>query len=136
MSTTGLWKKLEFDKDATSNFNQVGSLNGNRFTIEQTAFFKFRGIDASYVAAANAAKDCCDVVLIHFLSNGTKLVQGIEAQAATGAPSGTNNRTTRIVPNLNTDTSANEARMEFTVAGNSNTFTLTTDLTDTAIEAL
>ena len=136
MASTGLWKKYEYDKDATANFNQVGALNGNRFTIEQTAFFKFKGIDANYIDAANNAKQCCDVVIIHFLANGTKLIQGLESQAATGAPTGTNNRSTRIVPTINTDTSANEARMEFTVAGNSNTFTLTTSLSDTAIEAL
>lgn len=136
MASPGLWQEFEYDRDATANFNQVGSLNGNRFTIEQTAFLKFKGIDAAYIAAANNAKDCCDIVAIHVLSNGTRLVQGIEYLAATGAPTGSNNRNTRIVPTINTDTAANEARMEFTIAGNSNTFTQTTDLTDAAIEAL
>lgn len=136
MASAGLWKKYEYDRDATANFNQVGSLNGNRFTIEQTAFVKFKGINAAYVKAANDAKDCCDIVVIHVLANGTRLVQGIEYQETTGAPIGSKNRSTRITPTINTDVSSNEARMELSIAGNSNTFAQTTSLTDAAIEAL
>lgn len=136
MISTGLWEDWVYDGDGTANYNQPGTLNGNRFSVEQTSFMKFKGISAAYVDAANKAKDCCDIVLVHFLSNGTKLVQGIEALTATGAPERTRNRPTRIVPTLNTDTSANEARMEYTVAGNSNSFSLTTSLTDTALLAL
>lgn len=136
MASTGLWEEYVYDKDATANFNQVGALNGNRFTVEGTAFMKFKGISQAYVDAANKAKDCCDVVFVHVLSNGTRLVQGLEYLTATGAPQGSINRSTRIVPTINTDTSANEARMEYTVAGNSNTFTMTTSLSDSAILAL
>lgn len=136
MTSTGLWEEYVYDKDQTANFNQVGSLNNNRFSVEQTAFMKFKGITQAYVDAANKAKDCCDTVWIHVLSNGTRLVQGFEYLTATGAPTATINRSTRIVPTVNTDTSANEARMEYTVAGNSNTFTNTTSLSDAAILAL
>lgn len=136
MSGVGLWEEYVYDGDGTANFNQTGAVNNNRFSVEQVAFMKFKGITAAYIDAANNAKDCCDIVLIHVLANGTRLVQGIEALAATGAPERTQNRNTRIIPNVNTDTTQNEARMEFTVSGNANSFTLTTSLTDVAIAAL
>lgn len=136
MSGVGLWEEYIYDADGTANFNQTGAINNNRFSNEQVAFMKFKGITAAYVAAANNAKDCCDVVFIHVLANGTRLVQGFEALAATGAPERTANRATRIVPNINSDTTQNEARMEYTVSGNANSFTLTTDLSDAAILAL
>lgn len=136
MTSTGLWEEYLYDRDATANFNQVGSINNNRFSVEQTAFMKFKGISQAYIAAANSAKDCCNTVWIHVLANGTRLVQGFEHLLVTGAPEGTINRETRISPTINTDTSANEARMEYTVAGNSNSFTNTTTLSDAAILAL
>lgn len=136
MSSTGLWEEYIYDLDATANFNQVGSLNNNRFSVEQTAFMKFKGISQAYIAAANSAKDCCDTVWVHFLTNGATLVQGFEYLTATGAPERTANRQTRITPTINTDTSANESRMEYTVAGNSNSFTNTTSMTAAAILAL
>lgn len=136
MASVGLWKEYVYDGDGTANFNQTGAVNNNRFSNEQAAFVKFKGITAAYIDAANNAKDCCDVVFIHVLANGTRLVQGIEALAATGAPERTQNRNTRIIPNVNTDTTQNEARLEFNITGNANSFTLTTDLTDAAILAL
>lgn len=136
MSTTGLWKEYLYDADGTAKFDQDGTVNNNRFSCEQSAFMKFKGITAAYVAAANNAKDCCDVVFIHVLANGTRVVQGIEALAASGAPDRTFNRSTRIKPSLKSDTTQNESRMEFVVDGNSNSFTLTTSLTDSAILAL
>jgi hypothetical protein len=136
MSATGLWKKFTYDKDNTANYNQVGSLNGNRFSVEQTAFMKFRGISQAYIAASNTASECCNTVWVHFLSNGVAVVQGFEYLSATGTPIGTKNRDTRIVPSMNTDTSQNEARTEWTVSGNSNTFGNTTSLTGAALLAL
>lgn len=136
MASTGLWEEYVYDADGTANYNQPGALNGNRFSVEQTAFMKFKGLSAAYVSAANNAAACCDVVFVHVLANGTRVVQGLEFMATTGAPERTANRSTRIVPTLNTDTTQNEARMEFTVAGNANTFSQTTSLADSAILAL
>ena len=136
MASTGLWVEYDYTKDASANFAQVGTLNGNRSTVEQTAFMKFGGLSAAYVAAANNAKDCCQLVAVHVLANGVRLVQGIESQSATGAPASSANRNTRIAVSMLTDTSQNEARMEFTMAGNQNTFALTTSLSDSAILAL
>lgn len=136
MGSVGLWEEYVYDGDGTANFNQTGAVNNNRFSCEQAAFLKFKGITSAYITAANNAKDCCDVVFIHVLANGTRLVQGFEALAATGAPERTQNRNTRIIPNVNTDTTQNEARLEFNITGNSNSFTLPTDLDDAAILAL
>lgn len=136
MASIGLWKQYLYDADGTAKFDQDGTVNNNRFSCEQGAFMKFKGVTAAYVAAANNAKDCCDVVFIHVMANGTRVVQGIESLAATGAPDRTFNRSTRIKPSLKSDTTQNESRMEFVVDGNSNSFTLTTSLTDAAINAL
>lgn len=136
MSSTGLWEEFLYDLDATANFNQAGAINANRFTVEQTAFMKFRGITEASLAAADAAAQCCDTVWIHVLSSGARLVQGFERLAATGAPQRTKNSNTRIIPTANTDTSANEARTEYTVQGSANSFTNTTSLSDSAILAL
>lgn len=136
MASTGLWKTYVYDLDGTANYNQPGAINNNRFSIEQTAFLKFKGFTKAYVDAANNAKDCCDVVFIHVLANGTRVIQGLEVQAATGAPTRTANRSTRIIPSLNTDTTQNESRMEFSVTGNANSFSMTTTMTDAAITAL
>lgn len=136
MASTGLWKRFDYDLNNTANFNQVGALNGNRFTIEQTSFMSFRGITAAYILAANTASECCDTVWIHFLANGLAIVQGIEFLAASGAPDKSANRSTRIVPTVNTDVALNEARVEYTVAGSSNTFGQTTSLNAAAIAAL
>lgn len=97
---------------------------------------KFKGISQAYIDAANKAKDCCNTVWIHVLSNGTRLIQGLEYMTATGAPEASQNRETRIVPSVLTDTSANEARVEYVVAGSANSFGNTTTLTDSAILAL
>ncbi|MGL4598165.1 MAG: hypothetical protein ACRCYO_11570, partial [Bacteroidia bacterium] len=136
MATTGAWKQYTYDLDGTANYNQPGTRNGNRVTFEQAAFIKFKGISAAYVDAANKAKDCCDVVFIHVLANGLRLIQGMEELAATGAPSPTFGNSTRIVPTINTDTTANEARMEYNIGGTSNSVSMTTSLTDAAILAL
>jgi len=137
MATTGLWKAFVYDRDNTANINQVGSLNNNRFSVELTTFMKFKGLAQASIDAANTSKDCCDTVWIHVLGNGLKVVQGIELDASVTAgfvPS--KNRSTRIVPTINSDTSANELKMEYSIAGNQDSFTPSTTLTDTAILAL
>lgn len=136
MASTGLWKRFDYDLNNTANYAQVGSLNGNRFTIEQTTFMQFRGITAAYIAASNTASECCDTVWIHYLANGLAVIQGIEFLAATGVPNKSSNRSTRIVPTITTDVALNEARVEYTVAGSSNTFGQTTSLNAAAVAAL
>lgn len=136
MASVGLWKTYIYDADGTARFDQEGTITNNRFNCEQTAFMKFKGITAAYISAANNAKDCCDVVFVHVLANGTRVIQGIESLTVTGPPDRTFNRSTRIKPSLRSDTTQNESRMEFVVDGNSNSFSLPTTITDAAIAAL
>ena len=105
MATTGKWMQLTPEKDQTSYYNQTGTLNGNRFTVESDSFFKFKGLNQAYIDASNNASQCCDIVVIHVLGNGLRLVQGIEIDAtATGGFVATKNRSTRIVPTIMSDT--------------------------------
>lgn len=136
MATPGQWEEYIYDVDSTANFNQASSRTNNTIAVEQTAFMKFGGISQAYIAAANGAIQCCDTVWIHVLANGTRVVQGFEYLTATGAPERTKVLSTRILPTINTDTAANEARTEFTVSGTARTFTNTTTLSDSAILAL
>lgn len=137
MSTPGQFVRWDYDQDATANFGQTGARNANQITIEQAAFLKFKGYTAAYVDAANKAIQCCNVLVIHVLSNGTRVVQGLEqSSGASGGFVKTKVLETRVVPNLMTGTTQEEARLEFNVSGTSRSFTLTTSLTDAAIEAL
>lgn len=136
MASTGLWQEYTYALDSTANFASTGARNGNRITQEQAAFLKFPGITEAYLLAADNAQQCCDVVFIHFLANGTKVIQGLERLASTGAPSRTANQSTRIVPTANTGTSNEEARLEFNIQGNANSMPMTTSLTKAALLAL
>jgi hypothetical protein len=137
MTTTGLWKALVYDKDDTAYYNEVGGrANGNRYSVTQTAFLKFKGMSQAYVTAANASKDCCNIVCIHVYANGTRHVQGIELDStATGGFVGSR-LDTRITPSKYSDTGANQARLEYLIEGQANTLSTTTDLTDSEIAAL
>lgn len=136
MSTTGLWKPLVYDKDDTAYYNEVGARNNGRFSATQTAFLKFKGMSQAYITAANASKDCCNIVCIHVFANGTRHVQGIEIDAtATGGFVGSR-LDTRITPSKYSDTGANQSRLEYLIEGQANTLCPTTDLTDSEIAAL
>lgn len=137
MTTTGKWKKYSYDRDATANYNQTPNRTGKRRTYTQVAFMKFGVIDSPITIAANDAILTCDVVAIHVLVSNTRLVQGLEEDAAaTGGFILTRVLQTLLMAGQNTDTSANEARTEFTLQGEANTLSLVTTLTDTAILAL
>jgi len=137
MAAPGAWVRYDYDQDGTANYNQTGSKNGNLINIEQAAFLKFKGFNAAYVDAANKAIQCCNVLVIHVLSNGTRVVQGLELSA--GAASGfvkTKGSETRIVPNMATGTTQEESRLEYNILGTARSVSITTDLTDAEIEAL
>ncbi len=136
MASTGLWFEYEYALDGTANFASTGNRTGNRTTQQQSAFLKFSGLTEALLSAANNAQECCDVVAIHVLANGTRVVQGLERQASTGAPNKTAVESTRIVPTANTDVAQNEARTEFTIQGVANSLPMTTTLSDSAILAL
>jgi len=137
MTGVGLWEKWAYDTDNTSLFEEPGTRNGNRITFAQRAFMKFKGYTTAYRSAANKAKDCCDMVVIHRLANGEAVIQGIEISAtAVGGFTKTKVLETRVIPTRTTDTGQNEPRLEFSVEGTANNLAPHTDLTDTEIEAL
>lgn len=136
MSSTGLWKKLNFEKDGTAFFNVVGTRNGDRITFEQSSLLKFKGLTETYLKAANELKDCCELVMVHFLNNGATVVQGLERISATGSPIGLMNTQNRLVPSAYSDTSQNSSRLEFNISGNGNSMPMTTSMTEAAILAL
>lgn len=137
MASTGLWKKLIPVKDNTAVYAQTSSRGGtNRAPVEQSAFLKFYGTAALDAAAANRVLECCDVVVIHVFNNGERYVQGIEEILSTGTPDGTNIQGTRIFPLITSGTTAEDARIEYTIQGQAYSFSSPTSLTDSAIEAL
>jgi hypothetical protein len=139
MATTGLFKKLQYDKNDTSRFDQVGERTNEtgamRYNSE--AFLQFGGMSSTYKTWADGAADCCALVFIHFLTSGVSVIQGIEIDsAATGGFTGTKIRDTKIVPSQMSGTAAEEARLEVLVRGRSKKLAPFTDLTATEIEAL
>ncbi len=139
MSTTGLWKKLVYDKNETSRFDQVGERTNEVGALKynQEAFLQFGGMSESYKAWADNAADCCQLVFIHVLTNGKLAVQGLEIDSgASGGFVGTKVRDTKIVPSAYSGTAAEEARLEVLVRGRSKQMAPFTDLTPTEIEAL
>lgn len=139
MASSGLFKKLVYDKNETSRFDQVGERTNEvgalRYNAE--AFLSFGGMTESYKAWADDAADCCQLVFIHVLTNGKRVIQGIEIDAsATGGFTGTKVRDTKIVPSQYSGTAADEARLEVLIRGRSKKQAPFTDLTDTEIEAL
>lgn len=139
MASTGLWKKLQYDKNDTSYFNQPGArLNDiGALSYQQEALLQFGGFNAAADLITDAAAECCQLVFIHVLTNGQFAVQGLEVDAAaTGGFTGTKLRDTKITPTQNSNTAAEEAFLQFLVRGTSKHLAPFTDLTAAEIEAL
>lgn len=133
------WEKLEYDKNDTSYFNEVGArLNDTgALSYAQEALLQFGGFNNSFGAAADNTGDCCQLVFIHVLVNGSRVLQGLELDStATGGFTGTKLRDTKVTPTFNTNTSAEEAFLQYLVRGTAKKLAPFTTLTDAAIEAL
>ena len=79
----------------------------------------------------------CQLVFLHVLTNGQIAVQGLEIDAnATGGFTGTKIRDTKVTPTQSSNTSAEEAFLQFLVRGTSKHVAPFTDLTPAEIEAL
>lgn len=139
MSTTGLIKKLVYDKNETSYFNQVGERTNDTGALKYSAeaLMSFGGMSSTYKSFADDMGDCCKLVFFHVLQNGSIVVQGIEIDTgATGNLTGTKVRDTKITPTQNSGTSAEEAALQIIVRGRSKKMAPFTSLTQAAIEAL
>lgn len=139
MDSTGLWKKLEYDRNDSSYYNQPGQRYNDigALTYPQEALLQFGGFTAAYGLAADGTSDCCQLVFIHVLTSGDRVIQGLEIDAsATGGFTGTKVRDTKVTPTQNSNTSAEEAYLQYLVRGTSKKLSPFTDLTDAEIEAL
>lgn len=139
MASTGLWKKLVYNKNETSYFNQDGERTNDTGALKYTAeaFMYFGGMSSTYKSFADDMSDCCKLVFAHVLTNGSIVIQGLEIDSgASGGFTGTKVRDTMIVPSQKGGTAAEEARLEILVRGRSNKLAPFTSLTQAAIEAL
>lgn len=137
MSTPGKWVKYSYDTDSSANYAQTPNRNGKRRTYQQVAFMKFAAIDSALIIAATNAVLTCDIIAIHVLVNGLRMVQGLNIDAAAaGGYSLSKIQQTLLMAGAFTDTSGNESRVEFTLQGEDNTLSPTTTLNDAAIAAL
>ena len=137
MSTTGKWKRLDYDKDGTSRFDENGNRTQRRLVYQQAGFLKFAGKSNAIKAVADVATSCCALIFIHVLTTGDRVVQGIEIDSnATGGFTLNKVEPTRVTPNSLTDTSAGEARQEWNLGGQTRLQAPFTSLSDTALAAL
>lgn len=137
MSTTGKWKKLVADADRTSSFNQTGERTNNRLRYVQALFLKFAGLSSVLKSTTDTAAACCQLVFVHVMTNGARIVQGLEIDsAATGGFTVNKLEPTKLTPSAISDTAENEARHEWNAGGITKLLAPYTTLTDSAIEAL
>lgn len=137
MGTASKWKRLDYDKDGTSFFNETGQRTNRRLVYQQAALLKFAGKNAASKAVTDTAAACCALVFVHVLTTGERVVQGIEIDAAATGGFTTNKvEVTRLTPNSLSDTSANEARLEWNAGGQTRVLAPFTDLTDAEFAAL
>ena len=113
MATTGKWTLFEMDTESeTAFYNEEGTRVGNKHDFKQTAFMRFPGLDNPKRKAAKAIVSCCDLVVVHFLNNGTAKVQGVEQIGTSTSANRSTKKKCKATVKLMSDTGANEDRME------------------------
>lgn len=125
--------RFVYDDDDTAFYNQTGERTGKKHTYNQQAFMKFEGITIAKVAAAEAFKECCNLVGIHVLNSGVNMLQGAEDDG-TGTVKRTKTSAKGTI-NILSDTGDNTDRIEITVDSVAKKAHVV-DLTTAAIEAL
>lgn len=121
LSASGEIAEFEFDDDDSAFYNQEGTRDGLKFTVNQNAFFKFSGLNQEKVYKANKIKGCCKTVWIHFLNDGSVLVQGVQYDFNTEAWDYSKEKA-RINPNVLSDTGDNASRLEYNIVSVSKSF--------------
>jgi hypothetical protein len=138
MTTTGKWKRWDYALDNTAKYTQTVNRSGNRRTIGQSMNCRFNGVDATINKAAADAMGTCDIIAIHVLPNGVRLVQGLELDpGATGLYIlNAGGERTLIQPTVDTDVATGESSIAFLISGTANNVSPTTTITDAALAAL
>lgn len=137
LNTPGAMGRLRYDLDGTSNFVQNGNESGKKINIEQSAFMKFAGTSAAKAIIANAAKVCCELLLIHFQNDGSVFAQGVYYNFSSSEfVVGT--KPARIVPNIDSGTSEGNSRLEYNITSTVKCFVPCdpTTITEAALDAL
>lgn len=129
------FSKLEFDDvENVAFFNEEPAEVGSAIEFNGSGLMQFDGIDQAKITAANKAKGCCGSVIVWVHYDGTRRVQGVDV-----APDDSwqfSKRKARILPTINSGTGAETSIMQYAVNHVGRYAAATTDLTDTAIEAL
>lgn len=138
MSTTGKWKRWDHALDGTSKYTQTVNRSGNRRTMAQSMNCRFNSIDAATNKAAADAMLTCDIIAIHVLPNGVRLVQGLELDpGATGLfILNAGGERTLLQPSVDTDVATAESSISFVIQGIANNVSPNTTITDVALAAL
>lgn len=136
MTTPGKWKRWDYDRDNTSKYTETDNGTGKKRSQAQVAFMKFGGIDNAIAVASSDALLTCDIIAVHVLTNGVRLVQGLEISALGAGGFRLTTENTLLRATRDTDTSAGEARTEFSLTGVSAYLSPPTTITDAAIAAL
>lgn len=140
MGTASKWKKIVPNKNQQARYDQVGERPNEFSTTKQyncEGFAYFAGHSAAVALVGDAVDACCEMVVIWVLTNGNRVVQGLEIDAtATGGFTGSKKGSCRATSSLLSDTAANEARLEITFNSVNAKLSPYTDLTDAEIEAL
>ena len=124
----GTFAKWEFSRDDSAFYNQEGARTGNLLSYTQTTFVKSPGITVENQNWVDGVVDCCEVVLVNFLSSGQGIVQGIEYDKDNDIWKVARN-SAKAAPNIMSDTGENEARTELNVVSVSNRRSPLTTLT-------
>lgn len=133
------WEKLEYDKNDTSYFNETGGRFNDigALSYAQEGLLQFGGFNNTFGLASDSTSDCCQLVFIHVLTNGSRVLQGLELDSTvSGGFTGTKIRDTKVTPTFNTNTSAEEGFLQYLIRGTAKKLAPFTTLSDTAIEAL
>lgn len=133
MDSPGLWEKFVYDDDDTAFYNSTGERTGKKHVFNQECFMKFEGLSIDKIKAANALKDCCNMVWIHRLNSGLAIIQGIENDGS-GALTRVK-QSAKTTASVLSDTGENTERIEITVNSVCKQIHVV-DLTNAAIEAL
>lgn len=138
MNTTGSWKKWAPTRDSTAFFNSTGvDASKSSFQYDQECFMKFAGISLAAVKAANDMTQCCDLVGIIFMNDGSVILQGVELNSAlTGVIQ--SKEAARFVPSVLSGAGDEESKVEFRVKSKAKSIAIADNsaITSTYVEAL
>lgn len=135
MENSANFAKYQYTQDDTAYYNQEGNRDGNLHEFEQEAFFKFLGISLDNKQFVDSLVECCDLVFIHVLRGGTKLMQGIEYDPDNEEWMLARN-SAKVTGNVMSGLPSEESRVEATINSTANWSSPLVDMTIEALDTL